>query len=344
MIKYLISIAIIFLSMGALANNDADSKKAFEASFQSAVEIGKSLKDTSINMMQSDAMKQLQKDLNVQENPDQTKYFDEKIDLKKEGELVASTSEVTQDVSKASKNRATLDSSETAKSNGIIKDAESDTNKKDIFCLDGNCADQTYKANDEFNAQGSNLSGVIDGSKQLKQNGNSYLTFNGNKSECSRSKVNYYNCCDYKGWGVDWFGVKCSEEEKKLAQARKDGRAVNVGKYCAHKIGPVCRSHHEVYCTFESKQARIIQEQSRRKGFIRDGKKIRNDFGSAKNPNCKGFTPEQLQQIKFDEIDFTEFFSDLNSKIKQPDIPQAIERMKEKITQKAGSAFNGVGQ
>ena len=190
------------------------------------------------------------------------------------------------------------------------------------FCMDGNCADDSYKPNDEFAKETSNLTGAVDASKQFNQD--SFLIFNGKTTECSQSMIGYYNCCNYKGWGVNWGLIKCSDEEKKLAHAREEGLAIKVGRYCAHRVLGICKSHHETYCVFQSKQARIIQEQGR-------NKQLNKDFGSAKNPNCQGITPEQMQQINFDQIDFSEFYSDLNEKTKAPNIPTEVERVKQRV-------------
>jgi conjugal transfer mating pair stabilization protein TraN len=197
------------------------------------------------------------------------------------------------------------------------------------FCLDGSCVDQSYKSNDDFYKEASNLTGVMDASKQLDggNNGN-YSIFNGQAHECSRSMLGYYNCCDYTGWGVNWNLVKCNDEEKKLAQDRKNRLAIKLGKYCAHKVPltGICTSHHERYCVFKSKQARIIQEQGRRK-------QLRIGFGSAESPNCQGITPEKMQQIKFDQIDFSELYDDLKQKTKIPQAPSEIERINKRVQQ-----------
>ena len=39
-------------------------------------------------------------------------------------------------------------------------------------------------------------------------------------------------------------------------------------------------------------------------------------WGEAKSPNCKGFTPEEFQKIDFSKLDLSEFYGDLESKIK----------------------------
>jgi len=55
----------------------------------------------------------------------------------------------------------------------------------------------------------------------------------------------------------------------------------------------------KTYCCFGSPLARIAAEQGRiQLGF---------DFGTAKSPNCRGFTPEEFQKLDFSKIDFSEW-------------------------------------
>ena len=49
-------------------------------------------------------------------------------------------------------------------------------------------------------------------------------------------------------------------------------------------------------CNFNSKLARIINEQGR--------PQLNKGWGSASNPECKGFTPEEFQKLDFSKIDF----------------------------------------
>ena len=80
------------------------------------------------------------------------------------------------------------------------------------------------------------------------------------------------------------------------------------------------------FCVFGSKLAKIIQEQGR------EGQ-LHIKFGSAKEPNCQGITPEQLQSIDFSKIDFQDFFNDLNKNVKNPDLQQIQEMIQQHVQQ-----------
>lgn len=110
------------------------------------------------------------------------------------------------------------------------------------------------------------------------------------------------------------FGGQCKEDERLLAKYRKESadRSHYVGEYCSKylKLGfaKICIQKKKTYCVFNSKLARIIHEQGR--------PQINIAWGGAKAPNCKGFTPEEFQKIDFSKLDLSEFYGDLESKIK----------------------------
>jgi len=67
--------------------------------------------------------------------------------------------------------------------------------------------------------------------------------------------------------------------------------------------------------------ARIIQEQGRTQLGI--------GWGGSRNPDCRGFTPAELQQIDFAQIDFSEFYNDaLNNltPIDQQSLQQSLQQ------------------
>ncbi|WP_170996279.1 conjugal transfer protein TraN, partial [Escherichia coli] len=70
--------------------------------------------------------------------------------------------------------------------------------------------------------------------------------------------------------------------------------------------------------------AQIVQQQGRN-GQLRIG------FGSAKSPDCRGITVDELQRIKFDQLDFTNFYEDLMNNQKIPDNGALTEKVKEQI-------------
>jgi conjugal transfer mating pair stabilization protein TraN len=102
---------------------------------------------------------------------------------------------------------------------------------------------------------------------------------------------------------------RCGAEARETASARVDERTVAVGSYCKKRIRFIgCLQRARVYCVFPSKLARMIHEQGRPQleAFGAGG-----GWGTAQDPNCVGFTPEEFQALDFGEIDFGEFFGDI---------------------------------
>lgn len=98
--------------------------------------------------------------------------------------------------------------------------------------------------------------------------------------------------------------VACKDDEKKLAKLNKAERCHYVGEYCSKRIKLIgCVQKKKSYCCFNSKLARIINEQGRTQ--------IGKEWGSAKSPECRGFTPEEFQKLDFSEIDLGEFFGEI---------------------------------
>ncbi|EBC2122891.1 hypothetical protein CWD08_26500, partial [Salmonella enterica] len=50
-----------------------------------------------------------------------------------------------------------------------------------------------------------------------------------------------------------------------------------------------------------------------------------------KHPDCRGITVDELQDIKFDRLDFTNFYEDLMNNQKIPDNGALTEKVKEQI-------------
>ncbi|HIF0232783.1 TPA: type-F conjugative transfer system mating-pair stabilization protein TraN [Legionella pneumophila] len=183
------------------------------------------------------------------------------------------------------------------------------------FCLDGDCSAHDYKPSDEneFKKAMSALSAVADASKTF--DGNANFIFKGQKMECSDLMLGVANCCRDSGWGIDLNLAHCSDEEKKLGKDRENKLVVPTGQYCYNRQkipgGSYCKEYHQTFCVFQSKLARIVQEQGRRN-------QLHISFGKGKHSNCSGITPEQLQLIHFEGIDFSEVYEEIKGKIKEP--------------------------
>lgn len=110
----------------------------------------------------------------------------------------------------------------------------------------------------------------------------------------------------------------CKKSDAVTDMLKDSGVCHYVGKYCSWKIKvfghSICLQHKKVYCCFHTKLARIVQEQGRPQ--LKDFN-YSQDWGDAESPNCRGFTPEEFQMLDFDKIDLSEYFGDIENKVKQ---------------------------
>ncbi len=157
-------------------------------------------------------------------------------------------------------------------------------------------------------------------------NGN-YNLFAGNVESCSKKPMSYSNCChsSIKGWGAE-LGAKCNTREKHLANMRGRNLCVYVGKKGKgrHKL----IKHY--YCCFNNMLDKVIQVEGR--------KQLGMNFGTAKSPDCSGFSLEKIQQLDFEAMDFSEFIEEFKVKFAknyQPantqDINSRVEKHFEEI-------------
>jgi len=100
----------------------------------------------------------------------------------------------------------------------------------------------------------------------------------------------------------------CNEEEGKLGMKEGAGLCHTVGTWCSSCFRVFgncvsCLEHSTGKCCFNSKLARIVNEQGR----VQVGK----GWGSGESPDCSGFTIAQLQSLDFAAMDLTEFYASI---------------------------------
>ena len=106
--------------------------------------------------------------------------------------------------------------------------------------------------------------------------------------------------------------MSCDEEEAILA--RKKGAALchDIGTYCSSKSALLgCTEKRTTSCCFNSRLARIINEQGRAQ--------IGKTWGFPEWPDCSGFTIAELQSLNFAAMDLSEFYASIVTK--PPNIP-----------------------
>ena len=195
----------------------------------------------------------------------------------------------------------------------------------DTFCLDGECERAQKGKNNDFAPVVSALAALAAAGKDVADlNGVDVRAFTGSAKFCKKFAVGFSDCCKDSGWGQDIGIANCSTEEKALGKAKEKQLTVSVGEFCSKKVLGVCLEKKRSYCQFDSKLAQIVQQQGRN-GQLRIG------FGAAKSPDCRGITQTELQQIKFDNLDFSNFFEDLQNNQNIPDNNALTERVREQI-------------
>jgi conjugal transfer mating pair stabilization protein TraN len=122
--------------------------------------------------------------------------------------------------------------------------------------------------------------------------------------------------------------ISCDQPEQILAMRNGQNLCHEVGTYCSKKLPIVktCIEKTKSYCCYNSRLARIINEQGR--------EQIGKAWGSAKSPNCSGFTQSEFEAIDFSKIDLSEFTSEIMANIKIPDVDSMGQQVQSAVQQK----------
>jgi conjugal transfer mating pair stabilization protein TraN len=220
----------------------------------------------------------------------------------------------------------------------------------DVYCLDGSCTQlPTSPSPDIANALVA-INAMGDATKQL--NTTNLTIFDGTATGCHKPLFGLVNCCAGKVSGmltaassaVALAGILtgnyafllgmvtqflviflCSQAEMLLDVEDRMGLCSYIGEYCSQKALFVCTTKRLTYCCFQSKLARVIQEQGRAQ--------LAKNFGTPQNPDCSGFTIAEFQKLDLSKMDFSEVFSDLTSAVSLPASLQTSTQIQQKVQQ-----------
>ena len=120
---------------------------------------------------------------------------------------------------------------------------------------------------------------------------------------------------------MEVLGKQCSEEDMTTSLLRDNRFCVEVGEYCSEELPIVgCIETKKSYCCFNTRLARAVHEQGRKQLNSFSG------FGSADNPNCRGFKPDEFELLDFSKIDLSEFMDELleQAKMRQGDVEKKM--------------------
>lgn len=197
----------------------------------------------------------------------------------------------------------------------------------EFFCKDGSCAQGQAGTSNMFGQAVSALAAVAAAGKDVSDLNWIVRAFTGQAKSCKKFAAGFNNCCKDSGWGQDIGLSSCSSDEKALAKAKAKKLTVYVGEYCSKKVLGVCLEKKRGYCQFDSKLARIVQEQGRRD-------QLGISFGKGKSPDCRGITVYELQHLNFGVMDFSDFYSDLNAGSDIPEDQVLLKKAQDIIAEK----------
>ncbi|EAA9518865.1 type-F conjugative transfer system mating-pair stabilization protein TraN (plasmid) [Salmonella enterica subsp. salamae] len=198
----------------------------------------------------------------------------------------------------------------------------------EFFCKDGSCAQAQTGTNNMFGQAVSALAAVAAAGEDVAAlNGVDVRAFTGEAQHCKKMAVGFNNCCKDSGWGQDVGLSSCSSEEKALGKAKDKKLTVYVGEYCSKKVLGVCLEKKRGYCVFDSKLARIVQEQGRRD-------QLGVGFGKGKSPDCRGISVDELQRLDFGVMNFSDFYDDLNAGSEIPEDQALLKKAQDIIAEK----------
>lgn len=196
----------------------------------------------------------------------------------------------------------------------------------DYICKTGDCNEANGAGSSGFDVAVAKLAGLASAADDVKddQSQIDIKAFTGKAMSCRKAFAGFSNCCKDSGWGQDSGLAACNSNEMAIGKAKAKKVTVIVGERCDRQVLGACIQKSQVYCVFEGKLARIIQEQGRRD-------QLGVKFGSGDSPNCRGITIPELQNIDFDKINFSDFYEDLMKNQKIPDTSAQVKLIKERI-------------
>lgn len=97
-----------------------------------------------------------------------------------------------------------------------------------------------------------------------------------------------------------------TDEENKLGMLRGSNLCRDLGSYCAKKTAfGICKKRKRTFCCWNSTLAKLIATQGRAQ--------IGKGWGSAKKPNCSGFTMDEFKKLNLGTMDFSEFYAEVKT-------------------------------
>ena len=104
--------------------------------------------------------------------------------------------------------------------------------------------------------------------------------------------------------------LSCDQSDIMTVLRRDAGLCIKVGSYCHKKVAGACVEKKDSFCCYISKLSKIINVEGR--------KQLGRGFGSPENPQCNGFTAQELEKLDFSKMDLSEFYQEIRSRMPDP--------------------------
>jgi conjugal transfer mating pair stabilization protein TraN len=136
--------------------------------------------------------------------------------------------------------------------------------------------------------------------------------FKGTEESCKKKAYGFNNCCKSgKSWVERAHLSECSASDKALIEKNSKELCHYVGSYKKKQFG-ITKYRKEVFCCFDSQLVKQIHLGGRHQ--------IGRGFGSAHNPDCGGFSVNDLQRIDFSKIDFSPLVNGILNSVKKHEV------------------------
>lgn len=122
----------------------------------------------------------------------------------------------------------------------------------------------------------------------------------------------------------------CNEEDMMTASYNQLGLCHFVQERCIKNIPALgCVQKANYYCCFQSKLARIVQEQGRKQlqAFGADGGWV----GQYGDFVCRGLSPEEFQMLDFSKMDLSEYIADVSTTVQQNLQQNLVDKTQQKV-------------
>lgn len=196
----------------------------------------------------------------------------------------------------------------------------------DVYCIDGSCETIAREANNEFKDAVTALHAMDEARGQFDPE--TLTLFKGTRNTCSSKVFGVLNCCKGKGFplipGISLLvAMGCDRAEVLLHERDAQGLCAYVGTYCSDSFLGACLTKKKVYCCFESKLSRILQEQGRAQ--------LPKPWGKPKTETCAGFTLDEFARLDLSQMDFSEVYAEFTEAARLPDELETSNLIQQKI-------------